>query len=75
MNSDRSKPSPRMSEKLYDLNMDMATALEARAMNEQRDEHNNLICPFIGCSTVIRALTGLQELQKMRQHFNRKHRR
>jgi len=53
--------------------MDMATALEARAMNEQRDASDNLICPHVGCNTVIRALTGLQELRKMRQHFARKH--
>jgi len=49
------------------------TALEVRAMNEQRDEYDNLICPYDGCKTVIRALTGLQELNKMRQHFARKH--
>ena len=42
---------------------------------EQRDEFGNLKCPYPGCKTVIQALTGLQELQKMRQHFNRKHRK
>lgn len=63
-----------MSKILKKESMDMGTALEARAMNEQRDKSGNLICPHMSCNTVIRALTGLQELQKMRQHFARKHR-
>lgn len=42
---------------------------------EQRDRFDNLICPFPGCKSVIIALTGLQELDKLRKHFKRKHRK
>ena len=53
--------------------MNMDEALRARAMNERRDKQGHLICPHISCKTVIRAITGLDELQKLQKHFNRKH--
>jgi len=40
---------------------------------EARDEFGNLICPHPNCKTVIRALTGLQEIQKLQAHWNKKH--
>jgi len=40
---------------------------------EQRDDAGNLKCPYPGCKHIIRAFTGLQELNKMQSHFARKH--
>lgn len=34
---------------------------------------SGLKCGVPGCNTVIRAMTGLQELQKLRQHMRRAH--
>ncbi len=42
-------------------------------MSESRDRFDNLICPVPGCGKVIQALTGLQELQKLRTHMKRCH--
>lgn len=53
--------------------MTLDEALSARAMNEERDELDRLICPHIGCKTKITAMTGLQELNKLRTHWARKH--
>lgn len=38
-----------------------------------RDEHGHLRCQVPGCRTVIRALTGFQELEKLRMHLYRVH--
>lgn len=40
---------------------------------EQRDKYGNLKCPHLGCKHIIKAMTGLQELQKMQAHFASKH--
>lgn len=34
---------------------------------------SGLKCPVPGCKKVIYALTGLQELQKLQQHYKRAH--
>jgi len=38
-----------------------------------RDRFDGLVCHVPGCKKVIRALTGLQELMKLRQHMRRAH--
>jgi hypothetical protein len=38
-----------------------------------RDQFDGLRCGVPGCKKVIRAFTGLQELQKMRAHLRRAH--
>ncbi len=38
-----------------------------------RDDWDNLICPHPTCKTVIKAMTGLQELNKLQTHWQRKH--
>ena len=40
---------------------------------DQRDTWGGLICPHLGCKHVIRAMTGLQEIQKLQAHFRKKH--
>lgn len=40
---------------------------------EARDEFDNLRCHVPGCKTVIRAMTGLQELVKLQAHMKKKH--
>ena len=42
-------------------------------MREVRDRFDGLCCQVPGCKVVIRALTGLQELQKLRAHLRRAH--
>lgn len=38
-----------------------------------RDNLDGLRCQVPGCKRVIRAMTGLQEITKMRQHMQRAH--
>lgn len=38
-----------------------------------RDRFDGLRCHVPGCRVVIRALTGLQELQKLQRHLKRAH--
>jgi len=38
-----------------------------------RTDDNCLRCTVPGCKKVIRAMTGLQELQKLRTHMRRAH--
>lgn len=40
---------------------------------EARDRFDNLKCQVPGCKAVIRALTGLQELEKLRKHMAKAH--
>jgi hypothetical protein len=40
---------------------------------EARDRFDGLRCQVPGCKKVIHAMTGLQELQKMRAHMRRCH--
>ena len=34
---------------------------------------DGLKCPVPGCKKIIRGMTGLQELQKLRSHYERAH--
>lgn len=38
-----------------------------------RDEFDGLKCSIPGCKKIIRAMTGLQELEKLRKHVSRVH--
>lgn len=38
-----------------------------------RDDFGGLRCRVPGCRHVVHAMTGLQELDKMRRHLERKH--
>lgn len=41
--------------------------------NDPRDRFGGLRCQVPGCRKVIHAMTGLQELDKMRNHMARAH--
>lgn len=42
-------------------------------MEPGRDASGGLKCRVPGCRTVIRAMTGLQQIQKLRDHVRRAH--
>lgn len=47
----------------------------SKIYGEGRTDDNELICPVEGCKTIIHGWTGLDELQNLRKHMARKHRR
>lgn len=42
-------------------------------MTTARDHLDGLRCRVVGCAHVIRAWTGLQEVEKLRAHFRQAH--
>jgi hypothetical protein len=52
----------------------MIPTTEAATMaTNARDDYGNLRCQVPGCRAVIHALTGFQELEKLRAHLFRVH--
>ncbi len=43
------------------------------ATKDARDPFGGLRCRVPGCRVVIHAMTGLQEINKLRRHFTRAH--